>query len=63
MCHSLSGAYSSGCALIDEARTGTDCLLSGPSGETIDLEGTTPGGTYTSDWVWIADAGRRIGEP
>ncbi len=58
MYYSKSGAYSSGFAISDEPRSGTDCVASGPAGgDSIDIEGTTPDGTYTSDWVWSADNG------
>ncbi|MEL7207284.1 MAG: YHYH protein [Actinomycetota bacterium] len=50
--YSMSGAYSSGYALADEARTGTGCVASGPGGATLDLEGTAPDGTYDTDWVF-----------
>ena len=53
----MSGAYESGYELSTEARSGTDCLHSGRDGLTVDLEGTMPDGTYTSDYVWSDDAG------
>ena len=53
MYYSKSGAYESGYELSTDARSGTDC-----SGSTalrdddVEVEGTAPDGTYTSDWVW-----------
>jgi hypothetical protein len=55
--HSLSDAHRSGWSLSTTPRTGTDCVPSLRGADTIDLEGTTPDGTYTSDWVWSADTG------
>ncbi len=52
MYYSKSGAYESGYELSDQARTGSDCEASFPGGETVDLEGTMPDGTYSSDWVF-----------
>ncbi|NND75464.1 MAG: YHYH protein [Ilumatobacter sp.] len=57
MYFSKSGAYQSGYALSTEGRTGADCVASGPFGTTIALDGTTPDGAYTSDWVWSDDTG------
>ena len=54
---STSGAYRSGYSLSTELRTGTDCTASLRNASPIDLDGTTPDGTYTSDWVWSADTG------
>lgn len=50
--YSKSGAYSSGYELDPQTRTGIDCVTSGPFGQTIDLEGTVPDGTYGSDWIY-----------
>ncbi|MEM7324970.1 MAG: YHYH protein [Actinomycetota bacterium] len=56
--YSKSGAYSSGYALSTEARTGTDCVASGPAGgDGVDIAGTTADGTYGSDWVHSPDNG------
>lgn len=50
---SKSDVYSSSYALASDTRVGTDCAASGPgSGDAIDIEGSTPDGTYTSDWVF-----------
>lgn len=57
MVYSKSGAYESSYGLSAAARSGTDCLISGPDGTVVDLEGTTPDGTYTSDFVYTAGAG------
>ncbi len=52
MYYSKSGAYESGYDLSTSERAGTDCVATGPAGITLDVEGTTPDGTYTSDWVY-----------
>lgn len=57
MVYSKSGAYESGYSLATDPRTGTDCTPSLRDSETIDLAGTTPDGTYTSDWEYSADSG------
>lgn len=55
---SKSGAYESSYTLTDEARTGTDCTASGPAGgDPVDIDGSTPDGTYTSDFVFTDGAG------
>ncbi|MEM8707144.1 MAG: YHYH protein [Actinomycetota bacterium] len=54
---SKSDAYASSYSLSTETRSGTDCLISGPDGTVVDLEGTSPDGTYTSDWVYTEGAG------
>jgi len=50
--YSKSGAYSSGYVLSTETRTGTDCAISLPGGDSFDLAGTSPDGTYQSDWIF-----------
>ncbi len=56
--YSMSGEYESGYVLSTEERTGTGCVASGPAGgDEVTLAGTNPDGTYTSDWVWVEDAG------
>ena len=58
MYYSKSGAYESGYALSSTARSGTGCQASGPAGgTTIELEGSTPDGTYTTDWQWSDQTG------
>ena len=52
MYYSKSGTYESGYELATAARTGTDCVLSLPPGDTVNIGGTSPDGTYTSDWVY-----------
>lgn len=55
---SVSGAYTSSYQLVDDARTGTGCLASGPAGgDTVDIDGTSPDGTYTSDWEYVEGSG------
>ncbi len=56
--YSKSDAYASGYSLSTTARTGTDCAGSQAiGGNAVTIEGTTPDGTYTADWVWSADTG------
>ncbi len=51
--YSKSGAYSSGYALSTTPRTGTGCTGSSAiGGSAVTVAGTTPDGTYTSDFVW-----------
>ncbi len=57
MVYSKSGAYESSYELAADARTGTDCLLSGPDGTVVQLDGTAPDGTYTSDFVFAEGSG------
>ena len=57
MVYSLSGAYPSGYTLSTTPRTGTDCQPSLRNTSALDLEGTMPDGTYTSDWVHTAGPG------
>ncbi len=58
MYYSKSGAYESSYVLSDGARAGTGCVASGPAGDDeFDLAGTTPDGTYTSDFVYTDGAG------
>lgn len=53
MYYSKSGAYEPGYVLASDARVGTDCTASGPAGGTaVDIEGSTPDGTYTSDYIF-----------
>ena len=58
MYYSKSGAYESGYELSEELRSGTGCVGSTAlrSGD-IDIDGTSPDGTYTSDWVYSEDNG------
>jgi hypothetical protein len=58
MYYSNSGASESGYEQSTTTRTGIDCSGSGPLGvASIQIDGTTPDGTYTSDWVWSNDVG------
>jgi len=57
MVYSLSGAYPSGYTLSTTPRTGMDCQPSLRNTSALDLEGTMPDGTYTSDWVHTAGPG------
>ncbi len=50
--YSKSGSYESGYKLKNTQRTGTGCLATGPAGgNTVEINGTIPDGTYTSDWI------------
>ncbi len=55
--YSKSGAYPPSYRLVTQARTGTECVPSLRGEATVDLEGTAPDGTYTSDWVFDAAVG------
>ena len=57
MYYSKSGAYQSSYQLDTDTRTGTGCVPSGPNPEEIDIEGSTPDGTYTSDYVYVEGLG------
>lgn len=58
MYYSKSEAYTSSYQLATDARTGTDCVASGPAGgDGVDLVGTAPDGTYVSDWAYVDGAG------
>lgn len=50
--YSKSGAYPPSYRLSTDARTGTDCVPTLRGAATVDLGGTEPDGTYTSDWVF-----------
>jgi hypothetical protein len=53
MYYSNSGAYESGFELSTESRAGTACAGSGALRFThVEVGGTTPDGTFTSNWVW-----------
>ena len=55
--YSKSGAFESSYSLDTESRTGSGCVMSLPGGGDFDLDGTTPDGTYGSDWVYEATSG------
>jgi hypothetical protein len=57
MYYSKSGAYDPSYSLTTEPRTGTGCVASGPSGDSVELDGTEADGTYTSDWVYDPASG------
>lgn len=57
MYFSKSSAYRSSYQLATAARTGSDCVATGPNNTSFDLEGTTPDDTYVSDWVYTEGAG------
>jgi hypothetical protein len=62
MYYSKSDAYSSGYALSTVARSGTDCVGSSALRSVgVEIEGTTPDGTYASDWEW-SDANGELDE-
>lgn len=56
--YSKSGAYASSYQLSTTARSGSECVASGPAGGSpIEIEGTAPDGTYNTDWSFAASAG------
>jgi hypothetical protein len=57
MYYSKSGTYESGYELATRARAGIDCVASGPGSGAVDIDGTTPDGTYDLDWVWTEESG------
>jgi hypothetical protein len=58
MYYSKSGMYQSGYSLTATPRIGTDCTYTSPSVQIDeDLTGTTPDGTYVSDWEHTAADG------
>lgn len=57
MYYSKSGAYSSSYELATEARSGTGCLATGPGNESFDIDGSSPDGTYGSDWEFVEGSG------
>ena len=58
MYYSKSGAYQSGYQLVSAARTGTGCTASSALRvDGVEVHGTSPDGTFTSDWVWSDEAG------
>jgi YHYH protein len=58
MYYSKSGAYESGYELSTTPRTGSGCVGSSAIGSAdVDVEGTMPDGTYSSDWVFSDGAG------
>jgi hypothetical protein len=52
--YSKSGAYRPGYRVATEPRTGTGCTY---RGQTVDIDGTVPDGTYVSDWVHAEEVG------
>jgi hypothetical protein len=58
MYYSKSSAYDAGYSLSTDTRSGTDCAGSGALGNVaVEIDGTTPDGTYASDWVYRDDTG------
>jgi len=57
MYYSKSGVYESGYGLAMADRAGTDCVGSLPPRAAVDIDGTSPDGTYTSDWVYSEGGG------
>lgn len=55
--YSKSNAYPSGYTLSPTPRTGVDCTPSLRGAQTIDLDGSSPDGTYTSDWLHTGELG------
>ena len=55
--YSKSNNYKSSYQLSSTLRKGTNCTVSLRNQQEFDLEGTTPNGTYTEDWNYIANSG------
>ena len=55
--YSKSNNYKSSYQLSSIPRKGTNCTVSLRNQQDLDLEGTTPNGTYTEDWNYIANSG------
>ena len=55
--YSKSNNYKSSYQLSSTPRKGTDCTVSLRNQQALNLEGTTPNGTYTEDWNYIANSG------
>lgn len=56
--YSKTGVYSSSYELSADERVGTGCIGGGALMDiTVEIEGSSPDGTYTSDWVFNADGG------
>ena len=55
--YSKSNNYKSSYQLSPTPRKGTDCTVSLRNQQALNLEGTTPNGTYTEDWNYIANSG------
>ena len=55
--YSKSNNYKSSYQLSSTPRKGTNCTVSLRNQQDLDLEGTTPNGTYTEDWNYIANSG------
>jgi len=55
--YSKSNNYKSSYQLSSTPRKGTNCKVSLRNQQDLDLEGTTPNGTYTEDWNYIANSG------
>ena len=57
MYYSKSGDYRPSYVLSATARSGSNCTPSGPDNTCFDLAGTSPYGTYTSDWQYSEGIG------
>lgn len=56
--YSKSGGYASGFVLSTAPRSGTDCVGSmALGGDDVEVDDTSPDGTYASDYVWSDAAG------
>lgn len=54
---SKSNAYEPSFQLDSQARSGTECVASGPGAKSVDIDGSDPDGTYTSDWSYVDGSG------
>ena len=58
MHHSTIARYQPSYVLSKTPRTGTNCTTRGPMGNShVDIKGTMPDGTYTSDWIYQEGSG------
>ena len=55
--YSKSNNYKSSYQLSSVPRKGTNCTVSLRNQQDLDLEGTTPNGTFTEDWNYIVNSG------
>jgi len=55
--YSKSGAYDSSYVLSNTKRSGTGCVMTGPGNLDVVVSGTSPDGTYGSDWIYDKNSG------
>ncbi len=57
MYHSKSDAYTTSYELSTTERAGEGCTATGPGDVEVEIDGTVPDGTYSSDWVFSEGLG------